>query len=321
MSAMSNNVNDEFEKKPVEETKSALRDAIKSVHTPEQADAVIADLERAAEGKTEHEVAEQQVGTPDVQQAAEAIKHAADAPPEQKPQAVITEAAQEIAATEDEDEELLSHAIEEVTNPEAEAVKEPETEEERRLLQEALLHRLSPLNAADAAVFLAINRMPHAKVVNTFMRGLTTVMNRGDGWVIFLVLAALRNPKRGRRALLDVLPSLWLETASVEFPIKSVFRRRRPFISIVRAIVVGKKPGGYSFPSGHSAAAFGGAWLLSRHYPRLRPIFYTVATLTAFSRVYLGVHYPGDVLTGGLTGTSLAIVYHRLIRKLTEALD
>jgi len=112
--------------------------------------------------------------------------------------------------------------------------------------------------------------------------------------------------RRGLRALRQVPPPLWLATMAVEFPIKYYFRRRRPFIDLVQAIAVGKKPGTYSFPSGHSAASFAGAWLLSRHYPRLAPLWYSIAGLVGFSRVYLGAHYPGDVLSGAVLGTLLA---------------
>jgi len=106
---------------------------------------------------------------------------------------------------------------------------------------------------------------------------------------------------------------LTIATALVEFPIKRFFRRRRPFIDIVRAIVVGKKPGTWSFPSGHSASAFAGAWLLRQHFPGLTPLLYLLAGLVGFSRIYLGDHYPGDVLSGSLLGHLFALVFGRLL--------
>ena len=105
-----------------------------------------------------------------------------------------------------------------------------------------------------------------------------------------------------------MLPSLWITTAIIEVPVKRFFRRRRPFIDVVRAIVVGRRPGSFSFPSGHSAAAFAGATLLRRYYPRWTSLFYLLAVLVGFSRVYLGAHYPGDVAIGAVSGTVLAEV-------------
>lgn len=305
----------------VEQASAALSEAVAAIRTPKQADKVLDELERAAADQTQEQVA-RQAPAPDAQAAAAKLEQvAAESPPEQKPQRVIATAAKQIARAEDEDRELLAQAVQRAISPEAVAAGPPATAEERQLLQDALLRRLKPLSYADTAVFLTINHLPHTELLNTLMYALTTAMNRGDGWVVGLLLAAAQDHRRGRRALLDVLPALWLATATVEFPIKHFFRRKRPFISLVRAIVVGRKPGHYSFPSGHSAAAFAGAWLIGRHYPRLRPLLFLVAGLVGFSRVYLGAHYPGDVLSGAASGVALAALYRRLLEELGEALD
>lgn len=309
----------------VKETRAALEEAIASVKTPEQADRVLDDLEQSAGNATQHEIAERVPTPPNAHAAAKRIQQAAEAPPDIKPQAVIAQTAAEIAAADDEDEEPIARGVQQAVSPEVFSVRHPANEEERRLLQKALMRRLKPLSAADAAVFLFVNRMPHPPALNSFMYGLTTIMNRGDGWVLGLIMYTLLKRKRGKRALLDVLPALWLATATVEYPIKRLFRRRRPFISLVQAIVIGKKPGHYSFPSGHSAASFGGAWLLSRHFPRLTPLLYAIASLVGFSRVYLGAHYPGDVLSGATSGVVLSAIYRYVIEQfseeLTDALD
>lgn len=314
-------MSDPQQQQAADQTQQALEQAIKAITTPEQADRVIDELERIAQGVTERQVG-QQVPTPsDVGEAVAKIEHAAEVPAPRRPQAVIGEIAAQIAASESpEDEAALSQGVQQATNPQSQTLRMPETERERQLLQEALLRRLSPLQKLDATAFLAINTLPHPRLANDMLFLLTTLFNRGDAWLAGLIIAALRDPRQ-RKVIWDVLPALWLTAGAVEGPIKQVFRRQRPFISVVRAIVVGRKPGNYSFPSGHSAAAFAGAYLLSRHYPRLAPLFYTIAALVGFSRVYLGAHYPGDVLSGAVSGTILADVFRRLSREIAEAID
>ncbi len=191
-------------------------------------------------------------------------------------------------------------------NPATAGAGRTDLEPHRRRLRAALVRELKPYQAADTAIFLDINGLPHPRWCNAGMRALTIAMKRADAMAIGLFVAALSDPSRGSRALAEVLPSLWLTTAVMEMPVKRFFHRRRPFIDVVRATVVGRRPGSFSFPSGHSAAAFAGATLLRRHYPRWTPAFYLLAVAVGFSRIYLGAHYPSDVAIGGLGGTLVA---------------
>jgi undecaprenyl-diphosphatase len=168
---------------------------------------------------------------------------------------------------------------------------------------------MRPFNALDARLFLNINHLPHNRWLNGFFAFFTIVFKAGLGWYLMMIISILLNPRRGMRAMRNSLLPLSVATTLVEYPIKAFFRRR-PFIDFVQATVIGKKPGSWSLPSGHSASAFAGAWLFSREHPRQRPLFFLLAALVAFSRIYLGDHYPGDVLSG----MSIAEIMRRVQR-------
>lgn len=93
--------------------------------------------------------------------------------------------------------------------------------------------------------------------------------------------------------------------------LKHVFHRSRPFVEQTVIVRVSPPTGASelprdgSFPSGHACNAFMVAALLAYRFKRKGYVFYCLATLVALSRVYLGVHYPGDVIAGSALGWSI----------------
>lgn len=287
----------------------ALRNKLSQIEGPEQARQVVDELLRAAGDVTEPEVG----STVSADDPARAVSEEARKPGAAGAAGAILETAAQVAATEGEERKAIEQAAQRATSPTTMGVVDPALEGPLHLLREELLRRMRPYQAVDTRIFLAINQMPHPPLANRLMYGLTSVMNGGWGWVLALLGASTLDRRRSISTLRQVAPPMWFATMSVEYPIKHYFRRRRPFIDVVQAIAVGRKPGTYSFPSGHSASAFAGAWLLTRHYPGLWPAWYAVAALTGFSRVYLGAHYPGDVVSGAVIGTALAEGFRRMI--------
>ena len=269
--------------------------AFDSVRSPAAAERVADDLAAAAAGLT-CEAAGSKSGVPPP-----------DAPPSAA--AVIVGAAATLQTRDAPGRATVAENIFRAANPQADVTRPPGRTRRRDLLRTAFLPRLRPLDRLDAVVFMAVNRMPHPAWANRALHFLSAVTRGGNAQTAVLLLAVLPRGRRGLRDAAAVLPAFWLATAAVEVPVKRYFRRRRPFLTEVAAVVIGRRPGSFSFPSGHTAAAFAFATLAGRRFPRAAGPCWVLAALVGFSRVYLGAHYPGDVLTGAVSGGFLARVF------------
>jgi undecaprenyl-diphosphatase len=272
-------------------------------------------------GHTEAELAQaaanQTTTAPDPAQAAAQTIERAAAEPGSIERAVAdvltTTAAQSVAPTRAA-EPVIEAAQATLANK---APVSPPARRGRRLLKEAVLRRMGPLNALDARIYLSINDGPHPGALDSLAWGLAIIATGGWIWVIGTLVAYLVRVPRSWLAIKRLLPSVVLATWIVEYPIKAFFRRRRPFARIVEALVIGKKPGSWSFPSGHTASSFASAWILASVWPRRAPVFFTLAGIVGLSRIYLGAHYPGDVASGAIAGTVLSELVRRLIKRVS----
>lgn len=111
---------------------------------------------------------------------------------------------------------------------------------------------------------------------------------------------------------------LWLigcltSTSAVVAGLKSLVGRARPCdaLSGCPAIYIAS-PGGYSFPSGHAAGSFAFAAFVVTIWPRFTAPALVFATLVAWSRCFLGVHYPIDITVGALLGSLLGFVFAKI---------
>jgi undecaprenyl-diphosphatase len=303
------------EKAQAKPVRQALKKAIAKVDSAEKADEVVKDLEAAAAGERAKDIEKTQPATTTPASAARQVERAArTAAKSKKTESVLDATARVLTTPDKRPREVVSEAVQEVLNPEQQGAPATVTnQQQREYLRDAVLRRLKPLDALDANLFLAVNHLSHTRLLNTLFYDITLAFNGGATWYIASAIAVLFKRREVKEMLRDVAVPLTITTALVEYPIKSYFRRRRPFIKIIQAMVIGKKPGTWSFPSGHSASAFGGAWLLNRKFPQLSPLTYTIASLVAFSRIYLGDHYPGDVASGSLLGFLFAMFFRRLL--------
>ena len=290
-----------------------LEERVREIDSPEKAEEVIRQLEQLAAGHTEQEKGQQAAAKP--ASAATCVEDAAtDASPPEAAAAVLAEtAAQAVAPTEE--APVVLEAAQEVLAAPPTAIP-PDEDAGRSLLRQAVLRRMGFVQAIDARIYMAINGVDHPRWLDRTANAITLITTGGWIWLGGALAAQLFGATDGKRAVRELFPSLVGATWIVEHPMKAYFRRQRPFIDIVRALVIGKKPGSWSFPSGHTAASFASAWVLSTVWPRWAPLFFALASSVGFSRVYVGAHYPGDVLAGAFLGMTFAELIREAVRAL-----
>ena len=151
--------------------------------------------------------------------------------------------------------------------------------------------------------------------LNPVFEGLSYAGRLGILWILIALVLGAVYRRWGVFALTLIAVALADWSA---MGLKALIDRPRPPLRYAEPKTLVAVPHDASFPSGHAATSFAAATMLAFAFPRLAPFLYVLAAAVAFSRVYVGVHYPLDVIGGAVLGTLVAIVLRFLVSRRAQ---
>jgi len=131
--------------------------------------------------------------------------------------------------------------------------------------------------------------------------------------VIFLLLFLLRFKKYWKMVLKALTNAVFARFVIVEI-IRWIYPRRRPFITENINLLV-NKVNQFAFPSGHAAFSFGLATIIYFYNKELGVLFFILAFLVSLARIFVGIHWPLDILAGALVGIFCGWLIQKIAKK------
>lgn len=161
--------------------------------------------------------------------------------------------------------------------------------------------------------FLELLQSLHFPLLNYVMIFITSLGNGGLIWIVAALFLIFQNKNMLKREGFTIAVALIIFSVLGLLILKPIIARPRPFVAQSVDILI-KEPMGFSFPSGHTGSSFAAASVIYFYNKKRGLLALILATLIAFSRMYLFVHYPSDIV-GGLI---LGIISSRIAIKITN---
>ncbi|MBI1913008.1 MAG: phosphatase PAP2 family protein [Deltaproteobacteria bacterium] len=171
----------------------------------------------------------------------------------------------------------------------------------------------------DTDIFYLINNRLTSPALDVFFPYITQKFNFLGIIIIAAALIWFMGNRRDRFGLILLVLAVGLNDFASDI-LKHLFMRLRPCSALEGARVLVGCGGSFSMPSSHASNIFTAMVFLSTRYKKFTPVFLVIAVLVAYSRVYVGVHYPSDIMVGAIFGTGIAFLFYFADKKYTPVL-
>jgi len=175
------------------------------------------------------------------------------------------------------------------------------------------------LYSIDLSIFYFLNHTISTGFLDKFFTIITNVKNWYIAYVILIGIALIKGGTHGRIAVIGILILIIVSDQFGYRILKELFQRVRPCNVLNDVLTPIGCIANFSFPSNHALNNFAAATFLFKLYPKYKWAFFITAILVSLSRVYLGVHYPSDILGGAIIGALLGYMFsiatQKVIRK------
>ncbi|UCH65793.1 MAG: phosphatase PAP2 family protein [Ignavibacterium sp.] len=172
----------------------------------------------------------------------------------------------------------------------------------------------------DLAIFYFINYTISTGFLDKFFSIITNVNNWYITFLFFLGILFFKGGRLGKLSALGILILITITDQSSHKLLKEFFERARPCNTLSDVLAPLGCTGSYSFPSNHAVNNFAAATFFARLYPRYTVVLFITASIVALSRVYLGLHYPSDIIAGAAIGFIFGYIFGLLVLKINDVL-